>query len=121
MADPHSDPDHPGLRRASFAAHLLDDAVTLPVVGGVGLEPLLGLLPFVGDSIAALCSLYVVFEAWLAGVPRRTLGRMLLYVGIDWAVGSVPLVGDLFDVLFRANRRNVRLFRRHVEAGRRDF
>jgi len=110
-----ADPDHAGLRRASFVAGLLDDAVTLPVVGGVGLDPLLGLLPFAGDSVAALCSLYVVFEAWVAGVPRRTLGRMLLYVGIDWAVGSVPVAGDLFDAVFRANRRNVRLFRRHVE------
>jgi hypothetical protein len=110
-----ADPDHAGLRRASFVAGLLDDAVTLPVVGGVGLDPLLGLLPFAGDTVAALCSLYVVVEAWLAGVPRRTLGRMLLYVGLDWAVGSVPVVGDLFDAVFRANRRNVRLFRRHVE------
>jgi nucleoside-diphosphate-sugar epimerase len=67
-----------------------------------------------GDAVAALCSLYVVFEAWLAGVPRATLARMLLHVGLDWAVGSLPLVGDLFDVAFRANRRNVRLFRRHV-------
>jgi hypothetical protein len=108
------DPAHPGLRRAEFVAALLDDAVTLPVVGGVGLDPLLGLLPFAGDAGAALCSLYVVFEAWLAGVPRATLARMLLHVGLDWAVGSLPLVGDLFDVAFRANRRNVRLFRRHV-------
>jgi hypothetical protein len=112
-------PAHPGLRRAEFVAHLLDDAVTLPVVGGVGLDALLGLLPFAGDGVAALCSLYVVFEAWLAGVPRPTLARMLLYVGLDWAAGSVPLAGDLLDVVFRANRRNVRLFRRHVERGHR--
>ena len=49
------------------------------------------------------------------GVPQATLARMSLYVGLDCAVGSLPLVGGLFDVLFRANRRNVRLFRRHVE------
>ena len=115
MSD-HPRPPHPGLRRAEFVAELMDDAVTLPVVGGVGLDALLGLLPFAGDGVAALCSLYVVFEAWLAGVPRATLARMSLYVGLDWAVGSVPLVGDLFDVVFRANRRNVRLFRRHVES-----
>ena len=115
MAD-HSLPAHPGLRRAEFVAGLLDDAVTLPVIGGIGLDALLGLLPFAGDGVAALCSLYVVFAAWLAGVPRATLARMLLYVGLDWAVGSIPVVGDLFDVVFRANRRNVRLFRRHVEA-----
>ena len=110
----HLRPAHAGLRRAEFVADLLDDAVTLPVVGGVGLDALLGLLPFAGDGAAALLSLYVVFEAWRAGVSRWTLVRMLLYVGLDWAVGSVPVIGDLFDVVFRANRRNVRLFRRHV-------
>jgi hypothetical protein len=107
---------HPGLRRAEAVADLLDDAVRLPVVGGVGLDALFGLLPVAGDALAALCSLYVVFEAWRAGVPRRTLARMVLYVGLDWAVGSLPVVGDLFDVIFRANRRNVRLFRRYVES-----
>lgn len=99
------------LRRAEFAADLLDDAVDLPVVGGVGLDPIIGLLPVAGDTVAAVLSLYVVLEAYLAGVSRSTILRMLLNVVLDWAVGSIPILGDAFDVVFRANRRNVRLFR----------
>jgi hypothetical protein len=100
----------PHLQRAEFVATLLDDAVELPVVGGVGLDPLLGLLPVAGDTVAAAMGLYIVLEAFLAGVSRRTLARMLVNVGLDWAVGSVPVVGDLFDAWFGANRRNVELF-----------
>ena len=107
---------HPGLERAEFVADLMDDAVELPVLGKVGLDPLIGLLPAAGDTVSALISLYIVFEAWNAGVPRSTLVKMGGYVGLDWVVGSIPVVGDLFDVYFRANRRNVKLFRRYVEA-----
>jgi hypothetical protein len=108
---------HRGLERAELIAELMDDAVELPVLGKVGLDPLLGLLPAAGDTVSALVSLYIVVEAWNAGVPRSTLARMAGYVGLDWVVGSLPVLGDLFDVYFRANRRNVRLFRQHVESG----
>ena len=108
-------PTHPGLQRAEYVANLLDEAVKLPVVGGVGLDPILGLLPVAGDTVSAVLSLYVVVEAWLAGVPRQTLARMLLNVGLDWGVGSLPVLGSAFDLVFRANRRNFRLFRQHLE------
>jgi hypothetical protein len=107
---------HPGLERAELVAKLMDDAVELPVLGKVGLDPLIGLLPAAGDTVSAVVSLYIVLEAWLAGAPRSTLVRMVGYVGLDWVVGSLPIVGDLFDVYFRANRRSVRLFRDHVES-----
>lgn len=107
-ADPH-------LQRAEFVATLLDDAIELPVVGGVGLDPLLGLLPVAGDTVAAGIGLYIVLEAFLAGVPNRTLVRMVANITVDWAVGSVPLVGDLLDAWFGAHRRNVELFRRALD------
>lgn len=106
---------HSGLERAEFVANLLDDAVELPVLGGVGLDPILGLLPAAGDGVSALVSLYIVFEAWLAGVPRSTLALMVGFVGLDWVVGSIPVVGNVADVYVRSNKRNVGLFREHVE------
>jgi len=105
----------PRLRRAEFVATLLDDAVELPVVGGVGLDSLLGLLPIAGDTVAAGIGLYIVLEAYLAGVPNRTLVRMLLNIFVDWALGSVPVVGDLFDAWFGSHRRNVDLFARALD------
>lgn len=98
------------LKRMDWVASLLDDGVKLPVVGiRVGLDPLVGLLPVAGDTLTTVVSLYLVVEAARLGVRKRTLARMLLNVGIDFTVGSIPLFGDLFDVVWRANRRNLNL------------
>lgn len=105
------------LRRARSVADLLDSAFELPIVGTrIGLDGLLGLLPVVGDSATAVCSFYILYEAARAGVPRSTLVKMLLNVAVDAGIGSVPVVGDVFDVFWKSNRRNVRLFERHVGA-----
>jgi hypothetical protein len=89
---------------------LLDDGFRLPVVGiRVGIDPVLGLVPVVGDLLPALLGLYVVVEAARLGVSRGTLLRMVANLTLDAAVGSIPVVGDLFDIGFRANRRNLDL------------
>jgi hypothetical protein len=107
----------PGLRRAQRVATLLDDAVTIPGINvKVGLDPLVGLLPVSGDVAAAVCSLYIVAEAVRSGVSRGVVARMLLNIALDFAVGSVPVVGDVFDVFWKANRRNVDLFERALDA-----
>jgi hypothetical protein len=103
------------LARCRRLADLLDSAVDLPMVGPVGLDPLLGLVPVVGDALPALLSLYVVVEAYLAGVGWPTLVRMLFNIAVDALVGSIPVAGDLFDAKWRANQRNVALFERHVD------
>ncbi|WP_380679651.1 DUF4112 domain-containing protein [Salinigranum sp. GCM10025319] len=104
-----------GLRRARRVATLLDDAVTVPGTGvKIGLDALVGLLPLSGDLVTAVCSLYIVVEAVRSGVPRGVVVRMLGNVAVDLVVGSIPVVGDLFDVVWKANRRNVRLFERSV-------
>jgi len=82
-----------------------------------GLDALLGLLPGVGDTAAAMASVYILSAAHRHGVPRVTLARMALNVAIDALVGAIPLAGDAFDVYFKANRRNVELLRRHIAAG----
>lgn len=95
------------VRRFSYA---FDSAVTIPGTNvRIGLDPLLGLLPVVGDATAAAVSAYVIAEAAALGVPRATLARMCLNVLVDALVGSLPLVGDAFDAVWRANDRNVRL------------
>ena len=95
---------------------LLDDRFVVPgTTWRVGLDGLLGLVPVVGDTATMLTALYVVFEAKRLGAPAGLVARMLVNVGIDGLAGSVPLVGDLFDVAFKANRRNIRLLRRHLE------
>ncbi|MGQ4556623.1 DUF4112 domain-containing protein [Halobellus sp. GM3] len=98
------------LARLRRESRLLDSAVEIPVLNvRVGLDPLLGLLPGVGDVTATAASAYIVAEAAALGAPRATLARMCLNLLVDALLGSVPLVGDAFDVVWRANDRNVRL------------
>lgn len=94
---------------------LMDSAIRVPGTNiRVGLDPILGfLLPGVGDSAGALLSLAVFATALREGVPVVILVRMLLNVLIDALVGAFPVLGDVFDVAFRANQRNYELVRRH--------
>src|SRR3546814_8601672 len=89
----------------------------LPISIRFGLDGLLGLVPGIGDGATALVSLYIVARAWSIGVPKGVLGRMLANVLVDSVVGSIPLLGDIFDVAFQSNRRNIKLLRRHLPAG----
>jgi hypothetical protein len=96
-------------------ARWLDDSLRLPgTKRRIGLDPILGLVPVLGDTLGLLLSCYIVFEARRLGAPRALLGRMLANVAIETLVGSVPLIGDAFDAGWKANLRNVALLERHV-------
>ena len=89
---------------------LMDDFIRLPVIGWrVGLDALVGLIPGFGDTATSLVSFYVLAAAVRYRVPKVTLLRMGMNLGIDYAVGSLPLVGDLFDAWWKSNQRNVEL------------
>ncbi|GAB7095132.1 hypothetical protein JCM30237_22850 [Halolamina litorea] len=103
------------LDRARRVADLLDGAFSLPVVGEIGLDGLLGLLPIVGDWVTAVPALYIVYQGYRLGLPRLTLAVMLLRVGVDAVAGSVPVFGDLLDITWKANRRNVARIERHLD------
>jgi len=107
---------HPAVRRVETLSELLDSAVRIPgTKRTVGLDPILGILPVAGDAIAMGISLYIVFEAVRVGVPRAELVTMLLYIGIDAVLGSVPVLGTVFDAVWKANERNARVLVKHVE------
>lgn len=109
--------DEAALRRARALASFLDDGVELPVVGvKVGVDPLLGLLPVSGDVVSGVISLYIPLEAARLGVPMTKIVEMITNIGVDVAVGSVPVLGTLFDTFWRANRRNVNLLEEHFGA-----
>ena len=102
------------LDRLDMLATAFDTAFVVPGTGvRFGVEFLLRLVPVAGDAAASALSCYLLYEAYRLGVPRTLLARMLANVLLEGAVGAVPLAGDAFDVLFRANRRNVMLLREH--------
>jgi hypothetical protein len=104
------------LARLDAVAKLLDIAFILPGTNiRYGIDGIIGLIPVVGDIIATAFSLWLVREARALGAPWHITARMLGNVAIQGVVGTVPVAGDAFDVLFRANIRNVRMLRRWME------
>ena len=104
------------LERLDWLANLMDSAIVIPGTNvRVGLDALIGLAPGIGDTVTTMISLWMVKEAHELGVPKHLIARMIGNVAIDGLVGAVPLLGDAFDVMFRANRRNMKLLREHFE------
>ncbi|OWU83768.1 membrane protein [Oceanicola sp. 22II-s10i] len=102
------------VERLERLANRLDAAFRIPGTGiRLGWDSILGVLPGVGDLVTIAPGVYIMHRASALGVPGHKLARMGLNVGIDWVVGSIPLLGDIFDVGFKSNRRNVRLIREH--------
>jgi Domain of unknown function (DUF4112) len=104
------------IARLEAIAKLLDVAFVLPGTNiRYGIDGLIGLIPIVGDLITTAISLWLVREARALGAPWYLTARMLGNVAVDGVVGMVPFAGDAFDVMFRANMRNVRLLRRWLD------
>lgn len=118
MPEPRTDvspAEHRLLAELSSYARVLDASIPIPGTRlRFGADAVLGLVPVLGDWAGVGLSSYVVLRAWRAGVRRSTLARMLVNLGIEGLVGSVPVAGDLFDVWFRANQRNVKLLRQDL-------
>ena len=89
---------------------MMDDLITIPGLNWrLGLDALVGLIPGFGDAATSLVSFYILASAVRYRVPKITLFRMGLNLGIDYVVGSLPFVGDLFDAWWKSNQRNVTL------------
>ncbi len=102
-------------RRIGRVTHALDELVRVPGTSiRVGLDPVVGLIPVVGDAVAAGVAIWVIAEASRFGIPRVVLGRMVVNLIVDLGLGAIPLLGDLYDVVLRSNTRNLELFRRHA-------
>ncbi len=105
----------PTLKRLRQLSRLLDKAIVIPGTGvGIGLDPILGLIPVGGDFLGVMLSAYIVLESARLGVPKRTLGKMVFNIIIDSFVGAVPVLGDLFDFTWKANEHNVKLLEEHL-------
>jgi hypothetical protein len=100
-------------RWARLLSFWTDSAFEIPGIGWrFGLDPLVGLLPIAGDLVTTLVSFYILTLATRLRVPRITIARMTLNVAIDYVIGSIPLVGNIFDFAWKANQRNVQLLER---------
>lgn len=103
------------LRRIRRISHLLDNAIPIPGTPyRIGLDPILGLLPGGGDLIGGIFAGYVVFKSAQLGVPQETLIKMAANIVFDTVAGTVPVAGDLLDVAWKANVKNIELLDAHL-------
>ena len=100
------------LRRLS---QILDNAIPIPGTGyRIGIDPILGLLPGGGDTVAGALGAYIVVEAARIGLPRKVIWQMVGNIVLDSVIGTVPVFGDLFDAGWKANVKNIALLERHL-------
>jgi hypothetical protein len=104
------------LEQVRWLAGLMDDRYVVPGTRvRFGWDSILGLFPGLGDALTSIISLLIVHHAWQTGASPFTLARMIGNVAADFLLGSIPFVGDLLDVAFKANRRNARLLEQHLK------
>jgi Domain of unknown function (DUF4112) len=107
------------IARIEALASLLDTALVIPGTNlRFGVDALVGLVPGMGDALTTAMSLWLVKEAHALGAPKHLIVRMLGNIAIDGVVGAVPVVGDVLDLMWKSNRRNLYLLRRHLERER---
>src|SRR5437660_9380713 len=112
---PWSPQDEARLKRVRLLSRLLDEQFRIPGTRyRLGLDGLLGLIPGVGDAAGALLSAYILYEAMRLGAPSTVLLRMVANIGIDTVGGAVPVVGDIFDIAWKANKKNAALLHAYL-------
>ena len=118
MPGTHNTPSEDEVERQLEAlSRWMDSVLRIPGVGWrIGLDPIIGAFFGVGDTVTSLVSLYMFTTAWRFGLSRITLTRMALNIAVDWLIGSIPIVGDLFDIWWKANVRNYELLRGRLDA-----
>jgi hypothetical protein len=98
--------------RLETLSYLLDDAIPVPGINyRIGIDPILGVVPIGGDALTLIPSIYIVLEAAYMGLNAATIGRMLFNIVLDATIGSIPLIGTIFDAGWKANARNLSLLR----------
>lgn len=102
--------DRPAVKRMQTVAYVLDEGIRVPGIGyRIGIDPLLGVLPGAGDLLSGGLSLYIVLEAARLGVSVTTLLRMIANICFDVVGGAIPVAGDIFDAVWKTNKRNFEL------------
>jgi hypothetical protein len=103
------------IARVTLVARLLDSAFLIPGLNRrIGLDAVIGLVPGIGDVVSAALASYIVWEARQLGLPRWKIARMIGNVAIDTALGAIPFAGDVFDLFYKSNERNLRIIHEHL-------
>ncbi len=115
----HQVPHKLPIERLNRFAWLLDNSIRIPGTNlRIGLDPLIGLVPGIGEAIGGLLSMYIISEAARARLPASILARMGFNVALEVLIGSIPVIGDIFDMAWKANARNTRLIEQYAASSK---
>lgn len=103
-------------RQQSRLAWLMDQSIPLPGGIRIGLDGIIGLIPGIGDAATSAVSSWFIYDGYRKGLPTSVLLRMILNIVVDTAIGSIPIIGDIFDLFFKSNTRNSRLIEKYQQA-----
>lgn len=104
------------LERIRKLSRLMDTAIRIPGTRfRIGWDPIIGLIPGLGDLIDTAISAYLLFLANQFGLPRNVLGWMLFNIALEAVIGTIPLIGDIFDAFYKSNIRNLALLEKHLQ------
>jgi len=106
-------PPSPRLARMRWLSRLLDNSIALPGGYRIGIDPIIGLVPGIGEFISSTMSAWLIYDAARLGLKKRVLARMTANVLLESVAGSVPVLGDVADAVWKANARNMRLVEQH--------
>ena len=98
------------LIRLKLLSKRLDNNFTIPgTKAKIGLDPIMGAIPIIGDLIGALLSTYIMYSGIKMGVPRSVVAQMATNIALDFTIGWIPIIGYIFDIIWKSNKRNVKL------------
>ncbi|CCH67847.1 hypothetical protein RINTHH_16920 [Richelia intracellularis HH01] len=105
------------LKYLRFFSRFLDTVISIPFTNiRIGLDPIIGLMPALGDTLGIFLSAYLIIESARLGASRQILGKMILNTVVDATLGTVPVLGDIFDIVWKGNQRNMVLLEQHLQS-----
>jgi len=103
------------LLRLKLLGNRLDEIITIPGTKyKIGIDPIIGIFPVIGDLLGSIISIYIIYSGSKMGVSSQVIAKMCLNLGIDFTVGLIPVFGDIFDMGWKANKKNIELIEKNI-------
>ena len=103
------------LLRLKLLGNKLDEIITIPGTKyKIGIDPIIGIFPVIGDLLGSILSIYIIYSGSKMGVSAQVIAKMSLNLGIDFTVGLIPVFGDIFDMGWKANKKNIELIEKNI-------
>jgi hypothetical protein len=110
------------LLRLKLLGNRLDEIITIPGTKyKIGVDPIIGIFPVIGDLLGSIISIYIIYSGSKMGVSSQVIAKMSINLGIDFIVGLIPVFGDIFDMGWKANKKNIELIEKNINKTKENY